>query len=81
MEIKVLGSGCPTCKRLEEAVKKALVELNISASVIKEEDFAAMMSYGVMRTPALVINDTVVLSGRLPSGEELKELIRSHSAE
>jgi len=81
MEIKVLGSGCPTCKRLEEAVKRALEELNISASVIKEEDFAAMMSYGVMRTPALVINDKVVLSGRLPSGEELKELIRNHSAE
>ncbi len=81
MKIIVLGSGCPTCKKLEEATIKAVAELDIPASVIKEEDFSAMMSYGVMRTPALVINDKLVLSGRLPSEKELKELIRNHSAE
>ncbi len=81
MKIIVLGSGCPTCKKLEEATIKAVAELDIPASVTKEEDFSAMISYGVMRTPALVINGTLVLSGRLPSEKELKELIRNHSAE
>ncbi len=81
MKIKVLGSGCAKCSKLYEATNKALEELNVQADVVKDEDMMSMMSYGIVRTPALVINGKAVLSGRLPSGEELKGLIREHADE
>lgn len=80
MEIKVLGTGCPKCRQLEEMVKKTIQELGIEASVIKVDDIQKIISYGVIRTPALVINEHVVLSGRLPSVEELKKLIDVHKS-
>lgn len=79
MEIIVLGSGCVKCKRLEQNVHQVLAELNKAARVVKEEDVLAMASYGVMRTPGLVINGKLVFSGRLPSTGELRSLIESHS--
>lgn len=75
MEIKVLGTGCPKCKSLEKTVINALAEMDISADVSKVEDIMKIMEYRVMHTPALVINGKVVLSGRLPSTSELKEII------
>jgi small redox-active disulfide protein 2 len=75
MEIKVLGTGCANCKNLETAVRKAVEELGIEASVIKEEDIMKIMGYGIMRTPGLVIDEKVVLSGRVPSVIEIKSLI------
>lgn len=75
MEIKVLGTGCSNCKNLEKAVINALVEMEIKASVEKVEDIQKIMAYGVMRTPCLVINEKVVVSGRVPSVKELKEII------
>jgi len=78
MEIKVLGTGCANCKALEKAVINTLAEMNISANVEKVEDIQKIMSYGVMRTPCLVINEKVVLSGRIPSTKELKELIEKN---
>lgn len=75
MNIKVLGTGCPKCKALEKAVNNSLTELNIEAEVSKVEDIMQIMQYGVMRTPALVIDGKVVLSGRLPSDSELKILL------
>ncbi len=75
MEIKVLGTGCANCKNLEAATRKAVEELGIDASVVKEEDIMKIMGYGIMRTPGLVIDEKVVLSGRVPSVSELKELI------
>ncbi len=75
MEIKVLGTGCPTCKALEKAIKDTVNELGIDATVTKEEDIMKIMEYGVMRTPGLVIDDKVVLSGRVPTSKELKELL------
>ncbi len=75
MDIKVLGTGCPKCKALEKAVRNSVAELNIQADVSKVEDIMEIMKYGVMRTPALVINEKVVLSGRLPDGKELKNLL------
>lgn len=75
MEIKVLGTGCPKCKRLESSVISALEELNIQANVGKVDDIMKIMEYGIMHTPGLVINEKVVLSGRLPSSGELKQLI------
>lgn len=75
MNIKVLGTGCPKCKALEKAVLHSLSELNIQAEVSKEENIMEIMKFGVMRTPALVINGKVVLSGRLPNNNELKALL------
>ena len=75
MEIKVLGTGCAKCKSLEKVTRKAVEELNLDASVEKVEDIQKIMEYAVMRTPALVINEKVVMSGQLPKISELKELI------
>ncbi len=75
MEIKVLGTGCSNCKNLEKTVINALAELGIAADVEKVEDIQKILSYGVMRTPCLVINNKVILSGRVPSVKEVKEMI------
>ena len=75
MEIKVLGTGCPKCKALEQTAKKVVAELGIEAHVVKEEDIMKIMEYGIMHTPALVIDGKVVVSGRVPSSTEIKEII------
>lgn len=75
MEIKVLGTGCPRCKALEKTTRDAVAELGIEATIDKEEDIMKIMGYGIMHTPALVINGKVVMSGRLPSASEIKEII------
>ena len=75
MEIKVLGTGCPNCKNLEKAVINSLAELNIDADIEKIEDIQKIISYGIMRTPGLVIDGKVVVSGRIPSANEIKELL------
>ena len=75
MEIKVLGTGCAKCKTLEKLTREAVDETGIVADIQKVEDIFKIMQYGVMSTPALVINKKVVLSGRLPSASELKEII------
>ena len=75
MEIKVLGTGCSKCITLEKAVKDTLKELNIEAQVIKVDDIVDIMNYGVLRTPGLVIDEKIVMSGRLPSAAELKEIL------
>ena len=78
MEIKILGTGCPNCKTLEKGVNIAVAEMKIDAKVEKIEDIQKIMAYGIMRTPVLVINEKVVLSGRVPSVTELKEIIAKH---
>lgn len=79
MKIKVLGTGCAKCKSLEKVTRKAVEELNLDATVEKVEDIQKIMEYAVMRTPALVINEKVVLSGQLPKVAELKEILIKHS--
>ena len=79
MEIKVLGTGCSRCKTLEKLTKDAVQNLGIDATVTKVEDIVDIMKYGVMRTPALVINGKVVLSGRIPTNNEIKDLITSNT--
>jgi small redox-active disulfide protein 2 len=76
MKIKVLGSGCPNCKVLEANTKKALEGLKIKADVEKVTDIAKIMEYGVMSTPALVINEKVVSSGRVLTSEEIKKFLK-----
>lgn len=75
MDIKVLGTGCPNCKTLEKRTREIVGELGLQATVSKEEDILKIMEYGVMRTPALVVNDKVVVSGRIPSDKEIKEFL------
>jgi small redox-active disulfide protein 2 len=74
-DIKILGTGCPKCKQLEEAVRKTVSDNSVEADISKVEDIVDIMGYGIMRTPGLVIDGKVVMSGRLPSTSELKELI------
>ena len=75
MEIKILGPGCPRCKTLEKTTRDAVAELGITAEITKVEDIMKIMGYGIMHTPGLVVDEMVVLSGRLPSVAEVKEII------
>ncbi len=75
MNIIVLGTGCAKCKSLEQLTRKVVADLNLNAEVTKEEDIQKIMSYGIMRTPGLVKDGKVILSGRIPSESELKELL------
>lgn len=76
MEIKVLGTGCTKCKKLYELVCKSVEENKVEANIEKEEDITKIMGYGVMSTPALVIDGKVVLSGKLPSAKDLEKLLK-----
>ena len=78
MIIKVLGPGCANCKTLEKRTKEALQELNMEAVVEKVEDYQKIASYGIMRTPGLVIDEKVALSGSVPPVEKLKEILLAH---
>ncbi|MBU7008063.1 thioredoxin family protein [Phosphitispora fastidiosa] len=80
MDIKVLGSGCANCNKLEQMVFDVLAELSADADVSKVTDFKDIMSYGVMSTPALVINEQVVFSGGVPSKAKLNEIIATELA-
>lgn len=76
MEIKVLGKGCPNCLRLEKNVNEALETLNKQAEVIKVTDITEIISYGVLATPALVVDGKVLFSGQVPSVSKLEELFK-----
>lgn len=69
--VKVLGSGCANCKRLEQIAHKVIQNLAIEAEIIKVTDFQEIMDHGVLNTPGLVVNDEVVSSGRIPSESEI----------
>ena len=75
MIIKVLGPGCTNCKNLERVTREALTELGIQADVEKVEDISTIMGYGILSTPGLVIDEKVVLAGRVPRTPEVKGLI------
>ncbi len=75
IEIKILGSGCARCESLEKLTRKAVDELHLEATVEKVGNIQEILNYSVMRTPALVINDKVILSGEVPGLTELKSLL------
>lgn len=76
MEIKVLGTGCASCKALFATVQEAVAQLGIEATVVKEEDLMKIMEYNVMSLPAIVIDGTVVSKGRKLNVEQVKELLK-----
>ena len=71
LNIKILGAGCPNCKRLEQEMKKTIDNLAIDAEVEKVTDYQKIMAYDVFSTPGLVINEKVVSTGNIPSRAEL----------
>ena len=77
MKVKVLGMGCANCHTLEKNANDALTRIGAEASVEMVTDIGAIAGYGVMGTPALVVDDQVVLSGRVPEVDELAELLGS----
>lgn len=77
MKIKVLGPGCANCVNLEKATRQAVAELGIDAEIEKVTDYAAIVGYGVMRTPGLVVDEKVVLSGRVPTAAGVREILAS----
>ncbi len=79
MNIEVLGSGCPNCQTLERRTREALAELHLDATIEKVQDMQAIVSYGVMRTPCLVIDGRVVIQGAVPKVDALKELLTKHA--
>ena len=75
--IKVLGTGCPKCQSMTSVVKDVISENNIDATLEKVEDIMEIMKYNVMSTPALVIDDVITIKGRIPSKDEVLELLKS----
>ena len=75
MEIKILGPGCAKCKTLDKLTHEVVEKNGIIANITKVEDIMEIMKYGVMSTPALVVDEKVVLKGRIPTSEELKQLL------
>ncbi len=71
LTIKVLGSGCANCKRVEQIARKVIEELSLKAEIVKVTDYPAIMAYNILSTPGLVINEKVVSAGRIPSPAEV----------
>lgn len=75
MEIKILGSGCPKCKTLEKLTREVVEKNNINATIKKVEDIVDIMKYNVLMTPALVVDEKVMIKGRVPSEDEIKKIL------
>ena len=71
LTIKVLGSGCANCKRVEQIARKVLTEMSLEAEVIKVTDYNDIVAYNILSTPGLVVNEQVVCSGRIPTPAEV----------
>ena len=78
MHAKILGPGCKNCRTLETRTREALHDLGVTADIADVTDFGEIAGYGVMNTPGLVIDDQVVVSGRIPTVDELRSLIDTH---
>ena len=75
--IKVLGSGCANCKRLEATARKVVEALGIEAQIEKVTDYAEIMKYPILSTPGLVVNEKLVSSGRIPGEAEIAGWLKS----
>lgn len=74
-DIKILGTGCPKCKKLADLAAAAAKELNIEFTIEKVTDIGRIMEYGVMLTPALVVDGEVKIAGKIPKPEEIKKIL------
>ena len=72
MDIKILGTGCPKCKTLEKMTREVVEQNGVDATIGKVEDIMEIIKYGIMTTPALVVDGKVVIKGRIPSAQEIK---------
>jgi len=79
MEIKILGGGCAKCERLENLARDVVQELGISADFIKVKSMPEIMAYDVLTTPALVVDEKVLSSGRIPTREEIQHWLEEAS--
>jgi len=75
MVIKVLGSGCMNCQKLEALARRASEELGLDAEIVKVTEYPEIMAYGVMSTPGLVIDEKLALAGRVPSYDEVVSIL------
>jgi len=75
MEIKILGTGCAKCKTLEKLTRDVVEQNSIQASITKVEDIVEIMKYNIMSTPALVVNEKIEIKGRIPSADEIKQIL------
>ena len=78
MEIKILGTGCPKCKTLEKMTREVVEQNNINATITKVEDIMDIMKYNILSTPALVVNEKVEIKGRVPSADEIKQVLSKY---
>jgi small redox-active disulfide protein 2 len=76
MKIEILGTGCPKCKQLEANARKAVAETGIKAEIVKVSDMAKIIEYGVMSTPAIVVDGKVKAAGKIPDSNEIKKWLR-----
>lgn len=79
MIIKILGSGCANCAALEKSAREAAADLGLDATFEKVTNYGEIIGYGVLRTPALVVDEKVVLAGRVPTVATVKELLAAHA--
>ncbi len=75
MNIKILGAGCANCVNLEKAAREAATDLGIEAEFEKVTDYGDIAGYGVMKTPGLVVDEKLVMSGRVPTAAQVKEML------
>lgn len=75
MDLKILGTGCAKCKKLEDVTKAAADELGVEYTIEKVTDIEKIMAFSVMSTPALVVNGEVKVSGRVPSVDDIKKML------
>ena len=75
MDIKILGTGCAKCKTLEKLTRDVVAQNGINATITKVEDIIEIMKYNIMATPALVVNEKVEIKGRVPSADEIKQIL------
>jgi small redox-active disulfide protein 2 len=75
MLIQILGTGCPKCRKLEENARQAATELGLDFDVVKVKDLQQIMAFGVMVTPALVVDSVVKVAGKVPGVEDIKKIL------
>ena len=78
MEIKILGTGRPKCKNLEKITREVVEQNGFEATITKVDDIMDIMKYNVMATPALVVNEKVEIKGRVPSADEIKQVLSKY---